>query len=93
MFLTLKSEQFLDCLNIRSLFLSLDGFLCQKETLCVLDNLCLLDGSPWTIPITLDISYEIYKDKINKNVILKFDNVSVGFIDIQDFPNRSRAIC
>ena len=87
MFLKLTSEQFLDCLNIAGgFFYPLNGFLCQKEMQCILKNLCLVDGSPWAIPITLDVPYEIYKNKQSINTFsLKFNNEPVGFLEPTDF--------
>ena len=85
--LKLESEQFLDCLNITGgIFDPLDGFMSYKEINSVLKDLYLLNSSPWTIPISLDVPYEIYlqKKQIN-NLMLEFDGEVVGSLEVDDF--------
>ena len=85
--LKLKAEQFLDCLNIAGgLFNPLDGFMSFKEINSVLNDLYLLNGSPWTIPISLDVPYEIYFLKSQIDIIsLEFDHKCVGSLEVDGF--------
>lgn len=85
--LKLESEQFLDCLNITGgIFAPLEGFMSFKEVNSVLKDLYLLNSTPWTIPISLDVPYEIYvqKNQIN-NMMLEFNGKVVGSLEVEDF--------
>jgi len=80
----LNEELLQDCINIATgLFAPLDGFMDVGDYRSVVDNMLLNDGSVWTIPISLDIPYDIYVKAIDaKELTLTFQGKEIALLKI-----------
>ncbi len=66
-------------------FTPLRGFMKQEELLSVIENMRFTDGTPWTLPIILQVKKENF-EKIEKGerIFLEFKERTYGFIDVED---------
>jgi sulfate adenylyltransferase len=83
---TLDEETLQDLINIETgLFAPLRGFMDATDFRSVIDRMCLADRSPWTIPVTMDIDEDIYRQaKKGDDLELLFDNKTVGKMIVGD---------
>jgi sulfate adenylyltransferase len=84
--ITINNENLQDALYLfLGLYKPLSGFMNRDDYNCVLENMTIQNGSTWTLPITLDITKEEYKNAIKSSKVkLVFDKQHVGFIEISD---------
>ena len=82
----LNEELLQDCINISTgLFNPLAGFMCSTDYHSVVNNMLLSTGEVWTIPITLNVSREIYGNACNAETLyLNSNSKNIGYINIKD---------
>lgn len=82
----LNDDLLQDCINIfTGLFHPLDGFMCSSDYHNVVNNMTLSTGDVWTVPITLNVSREIYINACRANKLyLNFNSNNVGYLNIKD---------
>ena len=82
----LDEENLQDLINFSAgVFYPLDGFMASRDYRSVVDHMRLDDGSVWSIPLTLDISPDLYRDALHADrLFLMYDGQEVGFIEIDD---------
>ena len=82
----INSEILQDCINISmGLFKPLSGFMNSEDYTSVINDMCLANGTAWTLPLTLDVNYEIFVKEINQKLILTYKKNPVAYINIQTF--------
>ena len=84
--LELNEELFQDCINIATkLFSPLTGFMNSSDYHSVVNRMVLNSGDVWTIPITLNLDYNYYKEAQNSDLIfLNFKSKNFGYLKIKD---------
>ncbi|TXT54908.1 MAG: Sulfate adenylyltransferase [Candidatus Thorarchaeota archaeon] len=84
--LSLDKEDAQELDNIAyGVFSPLEGFLTQKDFKSVLEKGRLLDGTPWTIPIVLDVEEsEIGETKPGDIVGLTYNGQATAIIEVED---------
>ncbi|MGB5793709.1 sulfate adenylyltransferase [Poseidonibacter sp.] len=82
----LNEELLQDCINLATgLFFPLKGFMNSSDYHSVVNNMILSDQSVWTIPISLDLPYEIYMKVVATNkLFLSFNAKEVGYVEVDD---------
>ncbi len=82
----LNEELLQDCINISTkLFYPLNGFMNSSDYYSVVNDMVLGSSDVWTIPITLDIPYNIYMSVVDANTMnLTYNDNLIGYIDIDD---------
>ncbi|MDR0221680.1 MAG: sulfate adenylyltransferase [Lachnospiraceae bacterium] len=82
----LDEETLQDLINIETgLFAPLGGFMDSADFRSVIDRMCLADRSPWTIPVTMDISKDIYRQAQKGDTLeLVFGDRPVGTMVLSD---------
>ena len=82
--LTINDDACLEVSNISSgAFSPLRGFMTSKEYRNVVDHMILEDGTPWTMPITLDIGEKNLKNIANGATLRLFDRIGDQVADLQ----------
>ena len=81
----INEETFQDIINIETgLLYPLNGFMKEQDFRSVIDNYTMADGQVFTIPITLDISENIYMEtSIGSELELVFNNEYVAKIVVE----------
>ncbi len=66
-------------------FTPLKGFMKEKELISVIEKMRLPDGTPWTLPIILQVKREDF-EKLEKDerIFLEFEDKIYGFIEVED---------
>ncbi|MBI2126287.1 MAG: sulfate adenylyltransferase [Thaumarchaeota archaeon] len=84
--IVIDDETLTDCFNIgNGIFSPLQGFLDRDAYLKVINEMHLPDGSPWTIPILLDVSKEdLGGAKEGDRLGLSWNGNPVAVLDVQD---------
>jgi sulfate adenylyltransferase len=82
----LQAEELCDLINIQQgIYRPLDGFMTGADYHGVVDNMRLYNGSVWTIPITLDVDYNTFKNAKNADTIcLVHRKRKIGTIKVED---------
>ncbi|MFC1921516.1 sulfate adenylyltransferase [Chloroflexota bacterium] len=82
----LDEENLQDLINLSTgVFYPLEGFMASHDYRCVVDHMRLDNGSVWSIPLTLDISPDLYRDALHADrLFLMYDGQEAGFIEIDD---------
>ncbi len=82
----LSEETQQDLVNLSSgVFYPLRGFMVQRDYRSVVDHMKLADGTVWTIPLTLEISPDMYAKARNADrLYLNYNAKTVAYIDIED---------
>ncbi len=85
-FINVDNDTFLDIRNIlNGVFSPLKGFLGAKDYHSVVKKMHLTSGSPWTIPITLDVPKEQGKILVKeKRVALRYEDKIIAYLLPED---------
>lgn len=82
-----NEDAILEILNIEDgVFHPLDGFMIEKDYRQVVDAMHLANGSPWTIPVTLEVP-EAEVDavvKAGRITLVDAANMAVAYLDVDD---------
>ena len=73
--------------NIRTgVFSPLNGFMTGREYKSVVEKMRLTNGSPWTLPVTLEIPEDLcQKVATNSELVLQDEqSETIGFLEVQD---------
>lgn len=66
----ISKELLQDCINISTgLFYPLEGFMSSSDYHSVVNNMHLNSGEVWTIPIGLDVDYDVYIKAVNLKIL------------------------
>lgn len=81
----IDEETLQDLINIETgLFAPLDGFMCEADFRSVVDDYTISDGQVFTIPVTLDVSEEVYNElPIGADLELLHNNAVVANIQVE----------
>ncbi len=84
--IAIDDETLTDCFNMgNGIFSPLQGFLNRDAYLKVINEMRLPDGSPWTIPILLDVSKEdLGGAKEGGRIGLSWNGNPIAVLDVED---------
>lgn len=82
----INEETLQDIINLEiGLFFPLKGFMDSKDYNSVVNDMKLSCGTIWTIPITLDIDENIFKDVVTQDKLtLTLQDKDVALVEIED---------
>lgn len=82
----ISSETLQDLVNLRmGLYSPLNGFMTSLDYHNVVDQMMLSDRTLWTLPITLDVPHEIFKQAVDADkLFLTHNNREVANVEISD---------
>ena len=82
--LAIDDETFSDCMNIAvGIFSPIEGFLTNDQYRAVINDMRLLNGTPWTIPILLDVKKEDgIKD--GSEIALAYNGKPIASMKVED---------
>jgi len=82
--LAIDDETFSDCMNIANgIFSPIEGFLTNNQNQNVINEMRLPNGTPWTIPILLDITKE-EGIKDGSEIALAYNQKIVALMEVDD---------
>lgn len=82
----INDEILQDMINLHTgMYYPLCGFMTSLDYHNVVDNMRLSDKSVWTIPITLDVSHEVFVKAMDSDrLYLTHSGTEAGYVDIED---------
>jgi len=82
--LAIDDETFSDCMNTAvGIFSPIEGFLTNDQYRAVINDMRLLNGTPWTIPILLDVKKEDgIKD--GSEIALVYNGKPIAYMKVED---------
>ncbi|MFC2121402.1 sulfate adenylyltransferase [Bacteroidota bacterium] len=82
----ISSETLQDALYLYTgLYDPLCGFMTKSEYFSVVDHMIFRDNVVWPLPVTIDVTEEIFKKIQTQNrLYIKYQSKNVGFIEIKD---------
>ncbi|MBN2137985.1 MAG: sulfate adenylyltransferase [Sedimentisphaerales bacterium] len=82
----INDEILQDMINLHTgMYYPLDGFMTSLDYHNVVDNMMLSDKSVWTIPITLDVTHDVFVKAMDADKLhLTHKSRQVGFVEIAD---------
>lgn len=82
----ISAELLEDLISIKTgLYSPVDSFMCSSDYYSVVKNMQLQDGSVWTLPVTLDVAENVFKDvALGNKLYLEFDEKEIAFIEVSD---------
>lgn len=82
----ITAETLQDLINIRmGLYSPLNGFMTSLDYHNVVDQMMLSDRTLWTLPITLDVNHETFKQSMEADQLyLTYQKKEIGYLEILD---------
>ena len=82
----ISSENLQDMIYLNNgIYNPLTGFMNQKDYFSVVEKMLLEDGTVWTLPISLDVDFEVYKKIELKSLLQIFhEGQEVGHVEVND---------
>ncbi len=84
-FLTLDEAQLGDLeLLLSGGFAPLTGFMCAADVTAVMERGTLADGTPWPIPVTLDVSHDAVPDHVDQVMLADPEGTPLALLRIAE---------
>lgn len=82
----ISAETLQDLINIHmGLYSPLDGFMTSLDYHNVVDQMMLSDHTLWTLPITLDVPHDTFKQVVDADrLLLTRDNREIAYVEVSD---------
>src|SRR4030042_2090364 len=82
----INKEILQDLVNLKTgIYWPLKGFMTSSDYHNVVDNMVLGDKSVWTIPVTLDVSHQVFlKAADSSKIYLSYLDAIVGYVKVAD---------